>query len=264
MQARVLQQVMVTVAVVAAPPPTPSPSPTGQAEYYFSLDPQSGAYKFGYDTGLFQHQSFREETRSEDGGVHGSYGYVDAGVLRITEYTADELGYRCRETVRYLVEPNRGEFVPYSGTKLQPIRQDRHLTSNHQMPEKRIGQISVIDAHTNDNWEGNRYSHLSNPKLSREDWRPHRTAQPARVLGKKVTGLYKDFTNEPAVGGTAAVTPWNYAHKAELTNEEIFGLDQQGDQNLQQAQREDRQRSIGGTPVWPMTEDGVRVVWQPF
>lgn len=260
MLALVVHQVLVAVVVAAVP--AVSPATGGQAQYFYSLDPQSGAYKYGYDTGLLQHQSFREETRTADGGVHGSYGYVDSGVLRITEYTADKLGYRCRETIRYLVEPNKGVFVPSPGTKVQATRKNQNP---NLVPEKGISQISLANGQpTQKSWETNRHSRLSDVEESRQDWSPHRTAQPARVLGKKVTGLYKDFTSEPAVGGTAAVTPWNYAHKAELSDEEIFGLEHQGDQNLQQVQRRDSGGSIGGTPVWPMTEDGMRVVWQPF
>jgi len=42
-----------------------------------------------------KHQSFREEFRDPSGRVKGKFGFIDPqGILRITEYTADRLGYR--------------------------------------------------------------------------------------------------------------------------------------------------------------------------
>ncbi|GFG34411.1 hypothetical protein Cfor_01277, partial [Coptotermes formosanus] len=44
---------------------------------------------------LTQHQSFREEFRDASGRVKGKFGFIDPqGILWITEYTADKLGYR--------------------------------------------------------------------------------------------------------------------------------------------------------------------------
>ncbi len=81
----------------------------------FTMDAQSGAYTFGYDTGksevsferagfsdfflgregVDEHQSYRVETRSPDGTVTGRYGYIDPmGVLRVVDYVADHRGFR--------------------------------------------------------------------------------------------------------------------------------------------------------------------------
>ncbi|XP_034239018.1 uncharacterized protein LOC117643940 [Thrips palmi] len=232
------------------------------AQYYYSLDPQHGAYSFAYDTGSTGHQSFREETRTEDGGVRGSFGYVDSGVLRVTEYTADQRGYRCHQTVRYLVEPGRGTFVPaekpdVNKASLEPERLpissgQWNLQMQSQSQEKNLRHRSATVERDNSDWETSRRA-----KQNRQSWSKTRLAQPARVLGKKVMGHYKDFTSEPAVGGTAAVTAWDSAHHSELRDEEIFGWQQQHRQT-------DSTPAVGGTLVWPVTEDGMRVVWQPF
>ena len=84
-------------------------------------------------------------------------------------------------------------------------------------------------------------------------------AQPARIRGKKITGLYTDFTSKPALGGTAAVTPWDTAHKAELHDDEILRVHHHG-----LSQQDQFRPRIGGTLVWPTTEDGQRVVWRQF
>ncbi|CAL1272619.1 unnamed protein product [Larinioides sclopetarius] len=55
----------------------------------------AGDYKFGYDTGKGDGQSFREETRLPDGTVQGAYGYVDeTGKQRVVKYTAGKNGYQ--------------------------------------------------------------------------------------------------------------------------------------------------------------------------
>ncbi|GIY47944.1 hypothetical protein CDAR_443671 [Caerostris darwini] len=55
----------------------------------------AGDYKFGYDTGKGDGQSFREETRLPDGSVQGAYGYVDeTGRQRVIKYTAGKNGYQ--------------------------------------------------------------------------------------------------------------------------------------------------------------------------
>ncbi|KAL0276927.1 UNVERIFIED_CONTAM: hypothetical protein PYX00_004387 [Menopon gallinae] len=73
---------------------------TGQ-QFFNSRD---GTYHFEYDTGDSKHQSFRGESRDEHGAVKGYYGYVDPdGVLRLTEYVADRMGYRSKTTLRYPV-----------------------------------------------------------------------------------------------------------------------------------------------------------------
>ena len=42
-----------------------------------------------------EHQSFRQESRTEAGVVTGLYGYVESdGSLRVVRYEADENGYR--------------------------------------------------------------------------------------------------------------------------------------------------------------------------
>lgn len=92
------------------------------------------------------------------------------------------------------------------------------------------------------------------PKIIRQG------AQPARIFGKKVAGHYKDFTSEPALGGTAAVTSWDTAHKAELQDDEVLRV-QHHSLNQQQDQF---QPVVGGALVWPTTEDGQRVVWQQY
>lgn len=64
--------------------------------HYMEIGPSlKGDYKFGYDTGSGPAgQSFREETRLDDGTVKGAYGYVDAnGKQRIVKYTAGKAGF---------------------------------------------------------------------------------------------------------------------------------------------------------------------------
>lgn len=62
---------------------------------YQSLSTKSGAYNFGYDTGLFGAHSFHQQWRDEDGEVRGRFGYTDPnGDLRITHYRAGRDGYR--------------------------------------------------------------------------------------------------------------------------------------------------------------------------
>jgi len=64
--------------------------------HYVEIGPSlKGDYKFGYDTGSGPAgQSFREETRLDDGTVKGAYGYVDAnGKQRIVRYTAGKNGF---------------------------------------------------------------------------------------------------------------------------------------------------------------------------
>lgn len=64
--------------------------------HYVEIGPSlKGDYKFGYDTGSgAAGQSFREETRLDDGTVKGAYGYVDAnGKQRIVKYTAGKMGF---------------------------------------------------------------------------------------------------------------------------------------------------------------------------
>lgn len=104
-----------------------------------------------------------------------------------------------------------------------------------------------------DSWETARGSrHFGRDHLEGWEARPARPPQPARVLGKKVVGHYKDFTSEPAVGGTGAVSAWNSAHAMDLHDEEVFdGRGRAG------------HVGSGGARVWPVTEDGRRVIWQP-
>ena len=48
-----------------------------------------------------EHQSFRQESRSETGVVTGLYGYIENdGSLRVVQYEADENGYRS-STAKY-------------------------------------------------------------------------------------------------------------------------------------------------------------------
>jgi len=54
-----------------------------------------GQYAFGYTSP----ESARQETKTADGVVRGSYSYVDAfGVLQKTHYVADALGFRVAAT----------------------------------------------------------------------------------------------------------------------------------------------------------------------
>ena len=247
------------------------------AVQFQSLDPDTGAYHFGYDTGSLQHQSFREETRTKEGGVHGRYGYVDAGVLRITEYTADQSGYRCRQSIRYLVHPNNGAFVTAEEPGIIPVTskipQDQELakwdpnTDTHETDftysQRPRQKMLKIDHGNMDEWS---YGRAKATKLSRKSWRPSETksfnqgALPARILGKKVAGHYRDFTSEPALGGTAAVTSWDSAHKAQLHDGEILRMVPRS-LNKQEGQL---RPIIGGTLVWPTTENGQQVVWHQF
>ena len=73
---------LVATATAAAAAADSKPStPPQQAKLHYVEIGQSlkGDYKFGYDTGSGPSgQSFREETRLDDGTVKGAYGYVDA------------------------------------------------------------------------------------------------------------------------------------------------------------------------------------------
>lgn len=165
------------------------------------------------------------------------------------------------------MEPGRGTFVQAEKphvTKASPEPERLSVSSgqwNLQMQsedhEKNLRHRSAIVETDNSDWETSRRA-----KQSRQSWSKTRLAQPARVLGKKVMGHYKDFTSEPAVGGTAAVTAWDSAHNSELRDEEIFGSVHQGFQ--QENEQSDSRTTMGGTLVWPITEDGMRVIWQPF
>ncbi|CAM1295722.1 Uncharacterised protein g1362 [Pycnogonum litorale] len=55
-----------------------------------------GSYRFGYDTNDGHGNShYRKETRSSEGRVTGSYGFLDGNdVFRIVDYVSDEHGYR--------------------------------------------------------------------------------------------------------------------------------------------------------------------------
>ncbi|PNF14884.1 hypothetical protein B7P43_G05135 [Cryptotermes secundus] len=74
---------------------TPVPIPANAEVHFKTLNTIDGSYHFGYDTGLMRYQSFREEVRDPTGRIKGKFGFIDPrGLLRITEYTADKLGYR--------------------------------------------------------------------------------------------------------------------------------------------------------------------------
>ncbi|KAF8786805.1 hypothetical protein HNY73_008477 [Argiope bruennichi] len=86
-----------------APPQAYSPEPQQRpkvfnpaAVHYVNIGKElAGDYKFGYDTGKGDGQSFREETRLPDGTVQGAYGYVDeTGKQRVIKYTAGKNGYQ--------------------------------------------------------------------------------------------------------------------------------------------------------------------------
>ena len=87
-----------------APPPAPimraNPRPSivhkPASVHYVNIGLElAGDYKFGYDTGKGDEQSFREETRLPDGTVSGAYGYVDeTGKQRIVKYTAGKDGFK--------------------------------------------------------------------------------------------------------------------------------------------------------------------------
>ena len=52
-------------------------------------------------TGGGEHQSFRQESRTEAGVVRGLYGYIEKdGSLRVVQYEADQNGYRS-STAKY-------------------------------------------------------------------------------------------------------------------------------------------------------------------
>ncbi|KAI9565972.1 Cuticle protein 6 [Daphnia sinensis] len=97
----------------------------------FTMDPQTGAYTFGYDTGGGEHQSYRVETRSPDGTVTGRYGYVDPeGVLRIVDYVADRRGYRPKITTRYPVS----RTTSFIGPIPSPILQEESRLKTRKIP----------------------------------------------------------------------------------------------------------------------------------
>lgn len=87
-----------------APPPQPIMRPDPRPNivhkpasvHYVNIGLElAGDYKFGYDTGKGDDQSFREETRLPDGSVTGAYGYIDeTGKQRIVKYTAGKDGFK--------------------------------------------------------------------------------------------------------------------------------------------------------------------------
>ncbi|XP_023725686.2 uncharacterized protein LOC111874421 [Cryptotermes secundus] len=87
---------------------TPVPIPANAEVHFKTLNTIDGSYHFGYDTGLMRYQSFREEVRDPTGRIKGKFGFIDPrGLLRITEYTADKLGYRAKQTIHYLVKKEK-------------------------------------------------------------------------------------------------------------------------------------------------------------
>ncbi|XP_069701786.1 cuticle protein 6-like [Periplaneta americana] len=99
------------------------PIPANEEAHFKILNALDGSYHFGYDTGLMKYQSFREEIRDADGHVRGKFGFIDPqGVLRITEYVADTLGYRTRQTTHYLVKKEKP--LPIIGPIPSPLNTD--------------------------------------------------------------------------------------------------------------------------------------------
>ncbi|OQR70735.1 hypothetical protein BIW11_11434 [Tropilaelaps mercedesae] len=83
---------------------------------YQSLATKSGAYNFGYDTGVFGAHSFHRQWRDEAGEVRGQFGYTDPnGDLRTTHYKAGKDGYQIL-MVSVLVT---GDY-PYYQDKVEP------------------------------------------------------------------------------------------------------------------------------------------------
>lgn len=71
------------------------------AVQYQAIATDTGAYHFGYNTGVLGAHSFHEEWRDENGEVHGRYGLTDPnGYLRIVTYTAGRDGYRAVQTIQ--------------------------------------------------------------------------------------------------------------------------------------------------------------------
>ena len=62
---------------------------------HYHSQAESGAYNYGYDTGLFGAHQFHQETKNADGTVNGRYGYTDPdGKLRLVYYIAGPgIGY---------------------------------------------------------------------------------------------------------------------------------------------------------------------------
>jgi len=119
----------------------------------FTMDAQSGAYTFGYDTGVDEHQSYRVETRSPDGTVTGRYGYIDPmGVLRVVDYVADHRGFRPILTTRYpvtstsVIGPIPSPIITEESrlkTKRIPIVKD--LVTASLVNQFRLTDLSVFD-----------------------------------------------------------------------------------------------------------------------
>lgn len=88
-----------------------------------------GSYEFAYNVQDGQSNSqFRQEKRTPDGRVTGSYGYVDPnGVQRIVDYVADHNGYRVQERN---IQTNQRPPVPGSGPYAPPITDARAINNN--------------------------------------------------------------------------------------------------------------------------------------
>ncbi|XP_064459781.1 uncharacterized protein LOC135370040 isoform X2 [Ornithodoros turicata] len=93
---------------------------------YQAIATDTGAYHFGYNTGVLGAHSFHEEWRDENGEVHGRYGLTDPnGNLRIVTYTAGRDGYRAVQTIqpgngvqpRQRPQPGSGDVLVTPGAK---------------------------------------------------------------------------------------------------------------------------------------------------
>ena len=79
----------VATAPVAAPAPAVAVPAVGGSQYH--AQDEAGQYKYGYSNQL----SSKQETRTADGVVRGSYSYIDAnGQVQSVNYISDVLGFR--------------------------------------------------------------------------------------------------------------------------------------------------------------------------
>lgn len=127
----------------------PFPAPLAAIDYihdsvqYQAIATDTGAYHFGYNTGVLGAHSFHEEWRDENGEVHGRYGLTDPnGNLRVVTYTAGRDGYQAVETVRPgnpvkprpRPTPGSGHTIVTPGSGMGTVYPDRYIPTTASPP----------------------------------------------------------------------------------------------------------------------------------
>ena len=90
---------------------------------HYHSQADSGAYNYGYDTGLFGAHQFHQETKNADGTVNGRYGYTDPdGKLRLVYYIAGPgIGYNVVKDIYADKETLLNEIRKKSNPSSSPV-----------------------------------------------------------------------------------------------------------------------------------------------